>query len=328
MRAPVLGGVMALCVGCGRAPGDSLAWRECWEIVGLAEPGGIIDARVTIANTGLLRGQGHLRLDRVGPDIAPIQYARDSSPEQTTRNAGGTELSLAGDTLLGSDEGRRWRLRVRGEELNAVVEVRGTLAPPDGDAAMIGGGQWTLGPAVLDGRLHGWLEAGKRGGRLDGHAVVLRRGGDGVIDSPRTTVTILGDGLSLGVDTQGPLRIVWASVDGERLSTSETSVDLNTDGSGTLVVKGAREVRVAWWPTPAQGHSVSDPYEALTVPERLAVDLRGPLPLREVVALLATVEVDGTPRQSSGLLIHVGDDALALKKGRRRRAAAAKAATP
>lgn len=323
-RAPwaagLVGAGLALGAGCARSPDQALGFREAWELVGIVSPVGVVDARVSIGNTGLYRNQGTVVLDRFGVDLDPVHFQRRSGPGETLRSADGRRLALADDTLEASQTAageRRWRLRVRSGEANAIVEVRGQVGAPAA-TGMAGGGQWSLGPELVDGSLHGWIEAGKRGGRLEGRAVVLRRGGDGLVDGPRTTVAVFCDGLDLGIDRQGPLVSAWATpaAPGAAPASGAVSADLTLapDGSGHLAVGGHQVDFVA-----TLSRLSTDVHADLNPIERLLIDLRGPLPVRTTAQLRATVTGPGPARSCPGVLVHVAEAPLAAPAPRRRR---------
>ena len=46
----------------------------------LTEDGGMVDARITVGNTGLLRNQGHLRANRWSSIDSPILFALTEGP--------------------------------------------------------------------------------------------------------------------------------------------------------------------------------------------------------------------------------------------------------
>lgn len=301
--------------GCSRAPQQRLAYRESWELLGLALPVGVIDARIAVGNTGLYRNQGTVVLDRFGVDLDSVHYLRRSGPGETERSADGRHLVLSDDLLDGGPTesgGERWRLRVRGEEANAIVEVRGTTGGPVA-STVAGGGQWSQEPVLVDGTLHGWLEAGKRGGRLDGRAVVLRRGGDGLVDAPRTTVAVFCDGLSVGVDQHGELGSAWR-VPGTGAATGRAWVE--ADGSGELEVDGVT-VRFA----PTRSVLRTEVYGHLSAVERVLVGLRGIEAVRTVAQLRTQVTVDGVEQRCPGVLVRVDDDGLEApaRRGKQRR---------
>ena len=114
------------------------------------------------------------------------------------------------------DRLEQWHLRARSEEANAVLHVqgRGQAIPPS--TGVVGRGEWSVGAPVASGLLQGWTEAGERGGKIFGAGIVLHRGGDGRPGAVRRGLYVLSEDLSLGVDEQGPARLVGARSTGVR----------------------------------------------------------------------------------------------------------------
>ena len=111
--------MILLLAACAGAPQESLTWREHIEMIGLLDGQGVLDARITVGNTGTLRGQGRLRVDRWSPEEVPIQFSQLSSPEQTRRSGEGIEMLEDGIVQSGD----RWQLRVVDDGLSGLVEL-------------------------------------------------------------------------------------------------------------------------------------------------------------------------------------------------------------
>ncbi len=308
----------ALCalgaVGCAGAASDGLRWRESWEILAVVEPGRALDARVTVGNTGLLRGQGHVRLRRWGADA--LLFDRGTAPAGVTRAPDGRRVELDGD-LLWQDPDGSWSLRVRSPDLSASLRVADLGGPQPGVSAVLTeGGQWTHGPAITAGRLEGWAEAGSRGGRLRGPALVLRRGGDGPAAVPRISLGLWSEQGVVGVDVHGDSRVAWARWGGEDLDVDALQLDVAADGSGSLDLRPAADLVVRWDP-PVQG-GVDDPLAHLSAPERLLARGAGG-GLRRVGVVQAQAARAGGASPMSGVLVRVGPDEGEPERARRRR---------
>lgn len=300
------GAVAALgAAGCAGAASDALRWRESWEIVALVEPGRAFDARVTVGHTGLLRGQGHLRLRRWGADA--LLFDRDIAPAALARAPDGRRVELDGDQLWQDADGA-WSLRVRNPELSASLRVADGGGPrPPAATALTDGGQWTYGPVITQGRLEGWAEAGSRGGRLRGPALVLRRGGDGPAGGARVSLGLWSEEGVIGIDSYGDSRVGWARWGGVELDLRDLQLQLEADGSGALDLRPTEDLVVRWGP-PAHG-GAEDLRAPLSAPERLLARAAGAGAWRRVGVVQAEVHREGQPTPISGVLVRVSADA-------------------
>lgn len=299
--------------GCGGSPSDAVTWRESWEMVILTDQNRLIDARVTVGNTGVLKGQGHVQVDRWAPGEAPIQYGRTTAPSQTVRAPTGTAVTADADNLTYGNG--RWTLSVRSDDASAVLhlgEDRGPEVAPS--AVALDGGQWSTEAAITLGRAEGWIEAGKRGGKVSGRGVFLRRGGDGIPDGPRHAAFVLGPRVGIGVDRQGENLVAWATLDGVALDASDARITVEPDGAVQLDFTPAVDLVATLQPTRVNG--TTDPHQHLTAPERALAGALVPMPLRQVTAAQAMVEYKGLVRRSPGLMVFVTEEPLALPADR------------
>ena len=77
--------MIALLLACAGAPQDALTWREGMEFLAVLDGQGILDARITTGNTGFLRGQTRMRVDRWSAEGDPILFSQHAAPEQPSR---------------------------------------------------------------------------------------------------------------------------------------------------------------------------------------------------------------------------------------------------
>jgi len=236
MKAPTLAAAILIATsamwtsGCGNRPQDKLTWRESWEILALGHDGDLVDARITVGNTGLLRGQAHLRAERWSLDEAPIIYARDIAPVEVDMNADRTAVRLGYDGLeLGEDPSapKRWTLRARDNTARILLQVDPLEpAPPQPQAWQEGGGQWTLSAPAVRAHITGWVSAPNQGGLVEGYGALLHRGGDGLPADPRRTVLVASADVGVGVDIQGGRSLSWAWLDGQTIPVRHPKLDL------------------------------------------------------------------------------------------------------
>lgn len=306
------GWVAAFALGCsGRAPVDALNFVERWELLGVMGDGSVVDARITVGNTGLLRGQGRVEVDHWPRAGEAVRYVRHSAPAATTRSGDGRTLVLDTDHLEGSgDIAESWHLRARSDDANAVLHVQGRGQAIPAVSGSVPKGSWTVGAPVGIGTMKGWIEAGERGGKVDGWGMVLRRGGDGRPGADRRGVFVLSDDLALGVDTQGPITIAWGRLDGRALDMSAARIVVQ-DGTVRLDLRPAEELAVDLVPTSAHGRT--DRTAHWTPPERWAMSALGGRADRQVAgASVQVVAGDLVDQQRRGLVVWTDDTPLDL----------------
>ncbi len=297
-------GLLGLLACGGPRPEDALTWRESWELLGALEDGTTIDARASVGNTGLLRGQGHLRLERWNPHEGAIITGADAPPGVVTLDDDRRSLRMGRDGVWREDDGS-WRYALVGAELGATLTLLPELEPAPPATTLEGGGQRSAEAPVPLGELTGWLESGKRGGLMRGRGVLVHRGGDGRAQGARLAAWALGPGLGIGVDTEGGLTLGWAGVDGRLLDASDAKLSGDAEGKVTLDFRPASEVWVTLRPRPPAGER--DPYEHLLGFERALAGWLAPVEPRRLTRALAEVHVGDSTRTVPGLILRGGD---------------------
>lgn len=285
--------------GCGGGqPSDALRWSERWEMLAVLEEGGVLDARVWVGNTDLLRGEGHARFDRWVNGETPMLAALDAPPPAVALAEDRSALHLMDRGGIERLEGGEWRFTLSEDLVNASATLRPSAPTPPAASLVVGGGQWSEEALVAGGSLLGWVEAPPRGGLLRGRGVLLHRGGDGWPEGPRSLVILLGDQLSVGVDNQGDWTYAWASWRGEPLDASAARL---TPGGVDLRPKAP--VWATFKETPLGEH---EPEPALLLLERpFAGWLRAPGG-RALGRVLAEVHVGESTIRCSGLSLREG----------------------
>jgi len=254
--------------GCGTAPDQSLTWRESWEVLVLGNEGDLVDARITVGNTGLLRGQAHLRTERWAPDEAPIIYARDIAPVEVNQDADGTVVHLGYDGLAQGEDStapQDWTLRARDDAARVLLHVEPygidpSAIPPVGTEA----DGWKQSAPVPLGRITGWVSAAGRGGLVEGYGALLRRGGSRARTPPRQTILVASQTVSICVDRQGDQTLSWMWLDGA----------LQDPGDAALSLRGFDVSAVMARPAP--GHPSTIAFSnGVTVELHLSQKVRG-----------------------------------------------------
>jgi len=223
---------------CARAPTARVTWRETWETVALTDDGMLLDARVTIGNTGLLRGQGHLVLDFVPPSSTPLEVRRDASPAAVHQAPDGSTIHFLTDSLEMKPDA--WTLVTREgyDVMDATMVLAGNLIPPGSEhpstvpptVLVEGSRQWTVGAPIPLGTLAGAWRSAEQGGLLRGYGCTIHRSGDiSPSGTPeRTAVYAFGPDWSFVAETRGSTGIGWYA-DAAGVRTSRT-VSLTRDG--------------------------------------------------------------------------------------------------
>lgn len=304
-RGPLLA-LLAAALGCGDGrPEQSLRWREQWELIGALEDGSIVDARVSVANTGLLRGQGHLRLERWSPRETAIVTGVDAPPGVVALDPERRALTMGRDGLR-AVEGGAWRYELQSADMGATLTLAPELDALPPLTVLEGGGQWAIEALVPAGELSGWLESGKQGGLQRGRGVLIHRGGDGRPAGERAAAYVLGPGLSIGLDEQGGLRLAWAALDGHRMNAADARLSWEEGGgAATLDLRPGADLWVRLAPRPPEGSR--DPHEHLLSAERALLRWAAPTPPRRLQRALAEVHLGDEVRKVPALLLRGGD---------------------
>ena len=288
---------------CAGPPTGRLTWRESWEFISLTSRGHVVDGRVTVGNTGVLRGQGHLRLDRWMESGAPIRYHRTSAPGETGVFPDRERVRI-GDDLLDLER-HTWSLNVNADEANAVLHLAPTSrlkVPPV--SALVGPGQWTVTASVPAGRTTGWIEAGERGGNLEGRGTLLYRGGDGLPRGPRRTLILQGGDASIGFDSHGSMTLAWVHLDGQALNAQ--GADLVETQDGWMLNLPGADVTALLTRRPVAGEAPLHP-DASPL-DTLGMSMLGMGSIRSVQALQASVVRPGSTQVVPGVLIQVAEE--------------------
>jgi len=266
--------------GC-TIPGSSTP-VEAWEMLGISDTHGLLDVQATAGTTGMLRAQGHMRLDHRPAQTTPIRHARHAV--HPTRVEGGVDIGPDTVRIERDAHGERWLVQVRSED------VRGTLL-------------------ASEGRIQGWIESMNQGGLIDARGVVLHHTRPWAPSTPREAVFVMHRRLSIGLDSAGQPDEQWAHLDGIALDTRDMKLEPQEKG-WRLDLRPAAAVYVDLRPTGHQTHR--DPHGHLWAIERLILDLSGARRIRGLAGLRAEIHGagldDAPPLIGHGLRLTVGVD--------------------
>lgn len=297
-------GLLLLLTACGPRPEDALRWSERWEMIGALEDGTTIDGRVSVGNTGLLRGQGHVRLERWNPHESPIIAGSDAPPGLVALDPDRASVRMGRDGIWQEEDGS-WRFALLSSDLGATLTLDPELEKVGPEVAMVDGQQWASEAVIPTGKLSGWLESGKRGGLLQGRGVLIHRGGDGRPEGPRLAAFVLGSDLGLGIDTLGGASLSWVGLNGHLQDSRDAQLSASADGTILLDFRPAANVWASLRPRPPAGSR--DPYEHLLGFERPLAQWALPAAPRELSRALAEVHVGETTRTLPALILRGGD---------------------
>ena len=303
--------------GCRAAPADRPLWREHWELIACTDDGGLLDARVTVGNTGVLSGQGRVRMDRWRGEDSPVNFSRVAAPDDSGVWPERDRVRVGPDRL--GVERRGWTLRINDEEATAVVHLEANGGPSPQDVQIpTPAGNWTMSIPMASGDVTGWLEAGSRGGALGGNGVLTWRGGDGLPNWPRRAVYIMGGGdTSVGFDTHDGGRIAWGRVSGRDLVMDDATLKTGPDGGLVLDLRPAEDIAFTLSPRTTGGST--EPFSGLSPVEQQVLRVAGGPPIRRVQLLRARAVGLGDPLYVPAVLVEVAaPDALLDIEPRRR----------
>jgi hypothetical protein len=311
--------ILALLLGCTPGVERRATWRETWELIACTDDGGLLDARVSIGNTGVLAGQGHLRLDRWRGDDSPVNFSRVAAPEASGVWPERDRVRVGPDRL--AVERRGWTLRVNDDEASAVVHLEANGGPtPSEIRVATTGGQWTQSVPLSSAGVTGWLEAGSRGGALGGHGMLTWRGGEGAPAWPRRAVYVFGGAdTSIGFDQHGESRMTWGRLEGRDLVMDDAALSTNEDGTLVLDLRPAEDLVLTM--TARRTGGTTDPYANVSAVEKQALRALGGPPVRRVYLLQARVDGAGKALRVPAALVEVAaaDDLLDVVPRRRAR---------
>jgi hypothetical protein len=290
-------------LGCSGTPMDSLSWREQWELLVLTEDGSLIEGRVSVGNTGMMRGQGHFRANRWNSGTTPILFAMDGGPGDVHVSDSHNAVRVGTDLFGQYEDGPHWTMRLSHEEANAIIQVDPGGPEVPMATAMENSGQWTVASPITHGRAQGWFTAGRRGGMFRGRAVTFHRGGDGRPPTQRSTLVAMGTDVSIGWDNQGSTRLAWARMKDEDISVEDLLHSVQDDGMHRLDFRPAGDLVVDFEPTTTGG--ITDGFEKLYAPERAIAETAGLYANRATTRARATVRFKGASVRVPAILVTV-----------------------
>ena len=289
--------MIALWLGCS-LPSEF----ESWELVAMNHDLAIVHAWAQRSDLGWLRGQGELGAVVLPRDESVWRFVRTGLPAETLSSEGtGVQVGPSG---LVSD-GVGWALVLQEDQAGGRVHLEPAV---QGSSNTVERAErsWTVEAPVVHGSLSGFVGAEGSERLIDGHGVLLRRGGDdppALRGTTRTTVVIVNEELSIGVDQAGGQALAWASMAG---------VDLSSD-SAVLERKGGGRYSLDLRPdAPVHGKVVARKRKAETAvfrdlyaPEKLLLRSWMGTPVRRVRAAEALLDVAGAEVKAPAAIVEI-----------------------
>ena len=239
---------LLLATACGRNPSEQLSWQETWEIVAITDDAYFLDAAMTVTNSGLLRGQGHVVVNLLRAGDSPIPLHSSIAPSAVDLHPRGDYLRMGSNTLDVERSG--WTMSVREGEsaLDATIHLSADTLPriPGSQAIpsvppttlVDGARQWVVGSPVPLATLNGAWRSGDRGGIFQGAGMAIHRAGDiwPLDRHKRFSFYACDQSWSIGIEQIGEHAVTWlATADGVQtghtlsIKTSPSRVALNLE---------------------------------------------------------------------------------------------------
>ncbi len=300
--------LVVLLAACAGPPSQRLTWRESWELVGLGDDGTLFTARVTRANSGLLRGQAHLHAQVLPVRSSAVALRRSVPPQAVELSEDGQSMRLAYNRMELRDN--TWTLSIReGQQAMDATWHLSRQAPELAPVTLVEGQrQWLLGAPMPLAQLSGAWSAGDQGALVRGSALLLRQSSDTWPSSQRgrRSFYLLADGYALAVEQVGAATLAWLA--------TETGIEV---ARTARFVRDGRKLRISLEPdlpvtvTMRGGKSETSlqPWGHLLALERTAVRAAFGWPQHSWNRGRAVLTREGVELRSHGLLVERGPQA-------------------
>jgi len=289
---------MLLLLACGTGQ-DSLTWQESWEVLAIQDDRSLLDARLTRSNTGLVRGQGHVRLDQIAPREVPIIYGRDALPSETL-DVGA--ISIGPDQLVQSED--TWELTIRSEEVDVRITMESNSTYDSPPPAHRPG--WEIEAPVTHATVQGFIRSGSRSSLVQGRGVILHRKGPsppGLKGTHRLSAFVLDKDLSLGIDQTGADALSWAHGKGRNWNADTALVRRLEDGIVEMDYRPGAPILARL--LPALPHSRRHPLDHLSGLEQWLLGLLRGQAERKIRGATAEIVIEDTVYKATGMILVV-----------------------
>ena len=192
--------------------------RESLELISFLDNGQIFEARFTKGDTGLYKGQAHLRANRWLQKGTPMSYHLDVPPPVSTIEAEGADFW--GQRLYLHND--IWQIHIRSEEYNVSGQF-----PKAEEELLFHTDQWNVDVLQPNGILQGWSSAMGRSGMLKGNSVLFHRYGDGLLQEARHTILAFGSELHVGIEFNEYIQQSWGTIEGKSLNNENVTLTMH-----------------------------------------------------------------------------------------------------
>ncbi|MEC7985481.1 MAG: hypothetical protein VX278_09970 [Myxococcota bacterium] len=207
------------------------AQRDSWEILALLGNGQLFEARFTKGDTGLLKGQGHLRVNRWIHRTTPMSFHLDTPPSVSLLND--TEANFFTHRFY--KENDIWNLQMRSEEFNASVYLR----PLASETILEQDDRWTV---QVEPHLDavGWTTAEERSALLQGSAAIFKRGGHSLLQSERYVFIGFDSENYWGAEWSNQISFSWGSID--QVAYRDSDIEVQNHGHSVEIITAVQRV--------------------------------------------------------------------------------------
>lgn len=228
-------------------------YKESLELVCLLDNGHVFESRFTKGDTGLYKGQAHLRANRWSLQGTPMSFHLDIPPPVS-------EISVQGADFWGQRiymKNDIWQIHIRSEEYNVSGQI-----PKSEKHLTLRGKQWDVEVLQPNGTIMGWSSAMGRSGMLKGSCALFHRSGQAQLQDERHTILAFGTENYIGIEYNALMQQSWGVINSHEIRDDQVQLTSNTTHlEGTI-----SEKRYIFKPSVMLGQE--DLYDHLTSIER------------------------------------------------------------
>ena len=269
--------------------------KESLDLICLLDNGQIFEARFTKGDTGLYKGQAHLRVNRWSAQGTPMSFHLDIPPPVSEIDEEGADFW--GQRIYIQND--IWQIHIRSEEYN----VSGQLSNSN-NTLKTHNDNWSFEVLQPNGTIMGWSSALGRSGMLKGSCALFRRHGHAHLKNERHTILAFGTDNHIGIEYNSIIKQSWGLLNNQNMNDEQFTLHMqptHIEGS----ISGAPYLF-----TPNKILGQEDLYDHLTSIERNIGSLMVSLSSRHIT--YGTVTAQGITLPA--VHIYYGDNPLVLKK--------------
>ena len=267
--------------------------RESLEVIALLESGQMFEVRFTKGDTGIFKGQGHLRINRWMPNTTTMSYHIDTPPIVTEIDHDRADF-FQHRLYKNTDT---WQLYIRSEEYNVSAQIKESTFP----AQQYSNGNWNIDLLSPHAQLRGWSSAAGRSAMLIGTAAIFHRHGSDLLSSDRHLLLAFDSTNYFGMEHSNLMNQMWGSIDNKSYHNNEIAIQKETSS----IVMTANDESIRFVPEKKLG--AEDLYDHLSWAERTGGSLMMHMNPRSVFQ--GYIELD-SGRQLPGIYIYQGTDPI------------------